>query len=412
MPIDPPRRLAVLAVFLAPLLSAQQAASRAVEHTLATHERSLYFTIPPKQKAAQHPLLVVLPGGDGTRDFLPFVENGILDAAPEDCVGVLVTAVKWTEEQQIVWPTSKSKVKGMRYTTEDYVLAVVDAVAAEHVIDPTRIAVLAWSSSGPVAYLLTTAKKTPFERGYIAMSVYRPVAKATLRPAKKRRFVLDQSPDDQVTTFDHVQRAFASLDKAGAEVKLSTYSGGHGWNDAPLPRLRTNLTWLFGDKPAPAPSWPSDRPEVQRDGNLLQNAGFEDGAKGWREIDNSGRLTVAADTQDKVEGKRALHLSKTGGPPLDLLLQEVALPEGRSVTFAVRAKTSGAGNAWIKVWLYDENDEVVAKDADVARLQGDAAWQRYEKSWDRGGAVRAVVQVVMVMGGEVWLDDAALLVTK
>ena len=78
----------------APSAVAQDAASRAAERSLEGFPAGVYFTIPPRTAPAagkKPPLLVVLPGGDGSREFLPFVENGILGAAPADCVGVLVT---------------------------------------------------------------------------------------------------------------------------------------------------------------------------------------------------------------------------------------------------------------------------------------------------------------------------------
>jgi hypothetical protein len=42
----------------------------------------------------------------------------------------------------------------------------------------------------------------------------------------------------------------------------------------------------------------------------------------------------------------------------------------------------------------------------------DGDWQKVEKRWECKGAKRAVVQFVMVMGGELWLDDVVLEVGK
>jgi len=52
-----------------------------------------------------------------------------------------------------------------------------------------------------------------------------------------------------------------------------------------------------------------------------------------------------------------------------------------------------------------------AEDVDVVRLRGTADWKRCTKTLEMGKARRAVVQVIMVMGGEVWLDDVVLTVT-
>src|SRR5690606_19218942 len=128
-----------------------------------------------------HGLLVVLPGGSGTADFLPFVQNGILGAAPADFVGAMLTAVTWTDDQQIVWRTARRRVPRMKFSTEQRVAAVLADVRARKTIDPTRIVLLAWSSSGPAVYDIALGRDTPFERAYVAMSVFKPDRQALRR---------------------------------------------------------------------------------------------------------------------------------------------------------------------------------------------------------------------------------------
>ncbi len=403
-------RSGCVALWFAASLSAQESASRATEHTLAGFPQGVYFTIAAKQPPAagkKQALLVVLPGGDGSREFLPFVENGVLGAVPDDCMGVLVTSVKWRDDQQVVWPTATSKVPGMQWTTEAFVAAVVKAVQKEHAVDPKRTAVLAWSSSGPAVYPMLLDPKAPFARGYVAMSVWRPANKKDLAGVKGRRIVLDQSPDDRVTAFSHASDAYAALSGAGAVVQLSTYAGGHGWQDAPLVRLRRNLAWLFSDAKADAPQWPEGT-EPSKDGNLLRNGGFEAGAASWQTVDNSKTLTVAAVVDEKVEGKHALHVAKTGAMPLDLVQQQVGLPAGKKVRFSCQVKTKDCKNAWLKLWVYDASGKPVDERVDVAQLRGSSDWSRCEKVVELGSGTRAVVQLVLVMGGEVWLDDCRL----
>ncbi|MCA8953373.1 MAG: carbohydrate binding domain-containing protein [Planctomycetes bacterium] len=395
--------------------------SHAAEYSIDSHPNAPFFVIPPRDaEAAKLALLVVMPGGPGTRDFLPWVENGIFSAAPDDCVGLMMTATKWRGDQRIVWPSAKAKVRGMRYTTESHVLAAIASVRQRFPqIDDDRIALLAWSSSGPVAYGLLSDGKAPFGRGYVAMSVWRDLSKAELAATEDRRFVLEQSPEDTTTTFPHVRQAFAALTGAGAIVRLSTYRGGHGWHDSPIPRLRQNLAWLFGDEPAPPPVWPGEDgagdevPEAVGK-NLVDNGSFERGAaRGWNTVGNSGRLEVDVDTATKTDGKRALHLGKQGGMPLDLVVQEVDLrrQQGDTVTFSLQARTEVADNAFVKLWLYDGDGEVVNQDAvDVAHLTGTAEWRRHGVRLPRGKAERAVIQLVVVAGGELWFDDVALTV--
>jgi len=403
-------------------LRGQEAKSRATEHTLTALPNSLYFVVPPRQppaKGKRGPLLVVLPGGTATRDFLPFVENGICGQAPDDCTGVLITAVKWQPEQSIIWPTGKNKVPGMQYTTDAYVRAVVAEVEKTHAIDPTQRVVLAWSSSGPAVYPLMVAKDSPFARSYIAMSIWPGRQLGDLAPVKGRRFFLDQSPEDETTKFSHVRDALPALVRAGAVVRLSTYTGGHGWNDAPLPRIHEGLRWLLSDEPAPKPEWPDEKKPPKkgkagaRDGSLIDNGDFEKGLDGWRELDNSGRLDVVLDEQKKHGGKQSLHLNKAGAMPLDLVMQEIDdLPASGKVTASVWLMSSGAKNAWVKVWLYGADDKPVHEDVNLVHVTVDGEWREYTKTWEVAGAKRAVVQIVMVLGGELWVDDVSLVPGK
>ena len=80
-------------------------------------ENKRYFLVGP-QKGATAPksgygLLVVLPGGDGSADFHPFVKRIYKNAVPEGYLLAQPVAVKWAEKQQIVWPTDKNRVEGM-----------------------------------------------------------------------------------------------------------------------------------------------------------------------------------------------------------------------------------------------------------------------------------------------------------
>lgn len=397
-------------------VSAQERTSVAIERSLAALPQSCYFVLPAKQppKDGAGGLVVVLPGGDGSRDFLPWVEHGLLAQRPDDCTGVLVTAVKWRDDQRIVWPTAQSKVPGMQYTTEDYVRAVVHEVEQAQRIDPARRVVVAWSSSGPAVYPLLCAADAPFARGYVAMSIW-PRELRDVTAAKGRRFFLDQSPDDRVTPFRFVREAHAALDKAGAVVRVSVYDGGHGWHDEPLPRIREGLRWLLSDEPAPPPEWPDAKPSAKpgRAGkNLVTNGGFEQGLDGWHVIGNSSRLTAKAQPDECKEGKQALYLRKQGGPPLDLITQEVELPPGRTLTASVQYRSKGTANAWIKVWRYGKDGEPVDSNVDLVHVTRDGDWQRVEKRWSCDRAARVVLQIILVQEGELWIDDVSLSVTR
>ena len=408
----------LLALVLAVAPRAQ--ATQAIERSIPSMPKSCWFVLPARDGKVGKPgrpagLVVLLPGGNGSRDFLPFVENGLCAQLPDDCIGALVTSVKWRPEQEIVWPTATNKVPDMAWTTEQHVRAVVAELEREHTIDPARRCVVAWSSSGPAMYPLLAAADGPFSRAYLAMSIW-PRDLRELGAVKGRRYVLDQSPDDEVTTFAHARAAFEALTKAQAVVRVSTYAGGHGWLDNPLPRFRDGMAWLLSDAPAPVPKWPdgkvgkaATKPGKQPVGkNLLANGGFEKGREQWNLIDKSGTVKAEPDKKVKVEGKQSLHLSKPAAGAMDLLTQEVDLAAGTTVSVALRLKSQGATNAWVKLWLYDAADKPVHEAVDVTHVTADADWQSFEKTWPRQAAVRAVLQVILVSGGELWLDDVVL----
>src|SRR5262249_58770221 len=116
-------------------------------------ERKRYFLIEPprgvKAPKKGYGLLVVLPGGGGGADFHPFVKRIYKNAVPEGYVLAQPVAVKWTEKQQIVWPTDKNRVEGMKFSTEECVEAVIQAVTGKYKLDPERGCRRPWGSSGP-----------------------------------------------------------------------------------------------------------------------------------------------------------------------------------------------------------------------------------------------------------------------
>src|SRR5207244_7122542 len=119
------------------------------------------------------------------------------NAVPEGYVVAQPVAVKWKEGQKVVWPTKQVKAEGMKFTTEEFVEAVIDDVAGRHKIDKGRVFTLSWSSSGPAAYAasLTSKKVTG---SLIAMSVFNPKFLPGLEKAKGRGYYLYHSKADRV----------------------------------------------------------------------------------------------------------------------------------------------------------------------------------------------------------------------
>jgi predicted esterase len=205
-----------------------------------------YFLIGPKTDAKTPAdglgLIIIMPGGDGSADFNPFVKRIFKFALPDRYLVAEPVAVKWTPNQQIVWPTAKAKASGAKFTTEDFVNAVIEDVAKREKIIPKRVFTLSWSSSGPAAYAISTSKGK-VAGSFIAMSVFHP-SEITLANAKGHNYYLYQSPDDQVCRFSMAEQAEKALNDAGATVKLTKYDGGHGWHGNVFGDIREGFDWL------------------------------------------------------------------------------------------------------------------------------------------------------------------------
>jgi predicted esterase len=210
-------------------------------------ENKRYFLVGPQKNATEpkngYGLLVVLPGGDGSADFHPFVKRIYKNSVPEGYLLAQPVAVKWTEEQEIVWPTSKNRVERMKFSTEDFVDAVIKDTCSKHKLDPERIFTLTWSSSGPAAYAVSLTSKQ-VTGSFIAMSVFKPDLLPSLDQAKGHGYFLYHSPDDQVCPFGMAEQAVKDLEKCGAKVKLTTYEGGHGWRGGLYDHIREGVQWL------------------------------------------------------------------------------------------------------------------------------------------------------------------------
>lgn len=188
-------------------------------------------------------LLVVLPGGDGGANFHPFVKRIYKNSLPDDFLNAQPVAVKWADKQQIVWPTDKLRAEGMKFTTEEFADAVIRDVGERRRVDPARVSLLAWSSSGPAAY--TASLGNPKVKGsFIAMSVFKPATLPPIERAKGRSFYLFHSPDNRVCPFRMAEQAGRDLEKNGARVKLATYSAGHGWKPGMFDQIRDGVRWL------------------------------------------------------------------------------------------------------------------------------------------------------------------------
>jgi predicted esterase len=200
-----------------------------------------YLLIPPgagvAQPAGGHPLLIVLPGGNGSADFHPFIRR-----IHEQALDGAYIVAQPIAPLQVVWPTKSSTASVG--TTEESLTAIIDDVARRHAVDRAQVYALAWSSSGPAVYAALLQEGTPLAGAFIAMSVFKPDQLPPLENAAGRRVYLLHSPEDAVCPYWMAQAARKQLAAAGTDVTLVDTPGGHGWHGPVFDQIRTGMAWL------------------------------------------------------------------------------------------------------------------------------------------------------------------------
>lgn len=209
-----------------------------------------YFRIGP-HKSAKAPkrgfgLLVILPGGSGSADFHAFCKRIFKHALPKDFVAVQPVSVEWKKGQfeHTVWPTAKKRVNKMKFTTEEFVDAVIKDAKKWQKIDPKRVYVLCWSSSGPPAYAISLTKGSQPVGYFVVMSVFYPQNLPKLKRAKGKAYYIAHSKTDETCEFKLAKDAEKQLKKNGAKVAFTEYEGGHRWPMPVYPEIRKGITWL------------------------------------------------------------------------------------------------------------------------------------------------------------------------
>ncbi len=231
---------------LLPLAASAVAGGVSTRMAVQGNPRQEYFLIDHsggREPAGGHGLLLVLPGGEGSADFNPFVTSiGERAAGPDYLVAQLI-AVKWTPDQQIVWPTGADDLKGAKFTTEEFVGAVIADVRRSRKVNPEHVYTLSWSSGGPAAYA-ASLEVDGIRGSFVAMSVFRPDRLPRLSRAKGHRYYIFHSPGDTVCPIRMAEDAKEQLSKRGARVELATYEGGHGWHGDIFGSLKAGFAWL------------------------------------------------------------------------------------------------------------------------------------------------------------------------
>jgi predicted esterase len=207
---------------------------------------------PPAPAAEGYKLLLVLPGGDGSAEFLPFVKRIYKHALPDGYIVAHLVAPKWARSEEVVWPTAKDGAAAAKFTAEKFVAAVVDEVAKRQSIDRRHVFALGWSSGGPAVYAASLAKDTPLTAVMPAMSIFVPARMPPLAAAKGRHYYILHSPDDEVCRIQFARNAQTKLTEAGAAVEFVEYPGGHGWQGDVYGNISAGVAWMEEQTAKPA----------------------------------------------------------------------------------------------------------------------------------------------------------------
>lgn len=216
-----------------------------------------YFLIGPKKNEKAPPggwkLLVIMPGGDGSAEMRPWVTRIYKNCVPAGYLVAQPVSVKWKPDQAIIWPTEKSKVPDMKFTTEEFVESVIKEVATKAKIDRTRVFTFSWSSSGPAAYAISMRPSRLVTGSLVSMAVFVPTQLPPLARAKGHSYFIAHSKEDATCPYRLAEQARDELKKQGAKVEFETYAGPHGFGAGSFDWIRKGVEWLDRN-PAP-PEW-------------------------------------------------------------------------------------------------------------------------------------------------------------
>jgi predicted esterase len=223
---------------------------KAEKRFVAGNEKQLVFHLRhSSQTGMAKGLCLILPGGPGSADFLPFCANVLAQRAfPEDWLVVQLVAPQWRPpaDSTTIWPSKIFPDPKARFTTEEFIGAVLKETLGREVAKDAPVVALGWSSSGHAIY--SALLKFPEIRGVLMNGARCQEAWFRPRPAIKGKAVFFyHSPQDTVCPIADAEQAMIFLPKAGAHTKLVTYPGGHGWpfGTDHTAALRDGLTWIL-----------------------------------------------------------------------------------------------------------------------------------------------------------------------
>ena len=234
----------------AALLGSVAPSMKAEKRLIAGNDKQLVYLLRhASQSGPAKGLGLILPGGPGSAEFLPFCANVLAQRAfPEDWLVVELVAPQWRppSDNVTIWPSKIFPDAKAKFTTEEFIGSVLKEILGREVSKDAPVVALGWSSSGHAIY--SGLMKFPEIRG--AMMNGARCQEAWFRPRtaiKGKAVFFYHSPEDTVCPILDAEQGMTFLPKAGAHAKLVKYSGGHGWPPGTdhTAALRDGLAWVL-----------------------------------------------------------------------------------------------------------------------------------------------------------------------
>jgi predicted esterase len=378
---------------------------------------------------ARFGLVLVLPGGDGAEDFNRFVQRIFKHALSKKYIVAQLVAVKWSEDQRVIWPTKKTKAAGQKFSTEEFVKSVIEDIGSKYRLDGERIFTLSWSSGGPAGYAVSLDTDIGVTGSFVAMSVFKPHELRSLEAAKGHGYFIYHSPEDKICPFDMAKEARRVLGEKGAKVKLITYDGGHGWRGSIYSRIRYGIRWLEKNHgqakvvtrkaiEVGASTKPGKASVV---GNFIFNEDFERGQdvpNGWQKGATVNGVSYVWDKKTAFKGKASLCLKKTGQKyfPVAQWFRKYSHDGiSKELKVNVKVKAEQMTKAIVDVQFTDADEQWLGHEWAVyigARKPSDRPanhnWKDYGGTVEIPEGTETIVVALQIYGpGSVWFDELA-----
>jgi hypothetical protein len=189
----------------------------------------------------------------------------------------------------------------------------------------------------------------------------------------------------------------------GADYTLSAYVRTRAASDAGL------ALWLLAEAAAPGQPWDPDTGTAAA--NLLPNADFEEGSRGWQLWHASPGVSSGGVAAGGRDGSQAFQVLNPGMQGANLHSDPVPCQPGAAYTLAVYAKVRSGKGVSIAVWARDAAGKTLSYAVDRAlELPAEVPeFRRFAITVTAPPDSAELKAHLTCNGGEVWWDNCALL---